>query len=175
MRKITNDELGRPNIEEFASMQKLRLTIVLDNVRSCNNIGSFFRTADAFAIEEIMLCGICATPPSRDIHKTALGAEQTVKWSYHPTTVEAITKLQNEGYIVFSVEQVEGATMLDQLQLDPSAKYAVVFGNEIEGVAQQVVDICNGAIEVPQVGTKHSINVSICGGIVLWEFFRQIR
>ena len=154
-------------------MEKLPLTVVLDNVRSMQNVGAFFRTGDAFAVEQILLCGITATPPARDIHKTALGAEQTVAWSYYPTTLEAVEQLRTEGYTLLAVEQVEGAVMLDQLEVDPAAKYALVFGNEVMGVDQAVVDRCDGAIEIPQIGTKHSINVSVSGGVVLWEFFRQ--
>ena len=154
-------------------MEKLPLTVVLDNVRSMQNVGAFFRTGDAFAVEQILLCGITATPPARDIHKTALGAEQTVAWSYYPTTLEAVEQLRAEGYTLLAVEQVEGAVMLDQLEVDPAAKYALVFGNEVLGVDQAVVDRCDGAIEIPQIGTKHSINVSVSGGVVLWEFFKQ--
>lgn len=173
MRKITNEELHRPSVEEFAAMQKLPLVVVLDNVRSMQNVGAFFRTGDAFAVERILLCGITATPPARDIHKTALGAEQTVAWSYHPTTLEAVEQLKAEGYTLLAVEQVEGAVMLDCVEVDPATKYALVFGNEVLGVDQAVVDRCDGAIEIPQIGTKHSINVSVSGGVVLWEFFKQ--
>lgn len=175
MKKILNSELGRPSGDEFASMDKQAVVVVLDNLRSGNNVGSFFRTADAFGMQEIVLCGICATPPSRDVHKTALGAENTVKWSYNQSAVDAVRALKADGYTVLAIEQVEGAIMLDRLAVDASKRYALVFGNEVEGVSQQVVDLCDGAIEVPQVGTKHSINVSVCGGLVLWEFFRQNR
>ena len=156
-------------------MEKLPLTVVLDNVRSMQNVGAFFRTGDAFAVEQILLCGITATPPARDIHKTALGAEQSVAWSYYPTTLEAVEQLRTEGYTLLAVEQVEGAVMLDQLEVDPAAKYALVFGNEVMGVDQAVGDRCDGAIEIPQIGTKHSINVSVSGGVVLWEFFKQSK
>jgi tRNA G18 (ribose-2'-O)-methylase SpoU len=173
MRKITNQELGRPSAEEFAAMEKMAVTVVLDNVRSAQNVGAFFRTGDAFAVERVMLCGITATPPSRDIHKSSLGAEFTVAWEYYQTTTEAVTMLKEQGYTVLAIEQVEGAVMLDKLDVDPTKKYAIVFGNEVMGVDQAVVDICDGAIEVPQVGTKHSINVSVCGGVVLWKFFER--
>jgi tRNA G18 (ribose-2'-O)-methylase SpoU len=173
MRKITNQELGRPSAEEFAAMEKMTVTVVLDNVRSAQNVGAFFRTGDAFAVERVMLCGITATPPSRDIHKSSLGAEFTVAWEYYQTTTEAVTMLKEQGYTVLAIEQVEGAVMLDRLDVDPTKKYAIVFGNEVMGVDQAVVDICDGAIEVPQVGTKHSINVSVCGGVVLWKFFER--
>lgn len=175
MRKITNEELGRPSLDEFAAMPKLPLVVVLDNVRSAQNVGSFFRTGDAFAVERIALCGITAAPPNREIHKTALGAEQSVRWTRHVSTVECIDELRAEGYRVLAVEQVEGAAMLDAVRIEPGAKYALVFGNEVEGVAQEAIDRCDGAVEIPQLGTKHSLNVSVSGGVVLWEFFCRIR
>ena len=173
MRKITNQELGRPSAEEFATMEKMAVTVVLDNVRSAQNVGAFFRTGDAFAVEKVLLCGITATPPSRDIHKSSLGAEFTVAWEYYNATTEAVTALKEQGYTVLAIEQVEGAAMLDKLEIDTTKKYALVFGNEVLGVDQTVVDICDGAIEIPQAGTKHSINVSVCGGVVLWKFFEK--
>lgn len=175
MRKITNQELNRPSADEFAAMKRIPVVVVLDNVRSAQNIGAFFRTGDAFAIERVSLCGITATPPSRDIHKSALGAELTVKWDYYPTTVECVEVLRAAGYTILVIEQVEGAVMLDELQVDPTLKYALIFGNEVEGVDQAVVDLADGAIEIPQVGTKHSVNVSVAGGIVLWPFFVGLR
>ena len=175
MRKITNEELGRPSAEEFAAMEKMPVTVVLDNVRSAQNVGAFFRTGDAFAVERIVLCGITATPPSRDIHKTALGAEMTVPWSYCASTVGCIAQLRAEGYAVYAVEQVEGAVMLDAFRAAPGVKYALVFGKEVDGVGQEAVDRCDGAVEIPQAGTKHSVNVSVSGGVVLWSFFCQIR
>ena len=159
MRKITNEELHRPSVEEFAAMPKLPLVVVLDNVRSAQNVGSFFRTGDAFAVERIALCGITAVPPCRELHKTALGAEQSVAWTHHASTVECIDGLRAAGYRVLAVEQVEGAAMLDALAVDPQARYALVFGNEVEGVSQEAVDRCDGAVEIPQLGTKHSLNV----------------
>ena len=174
MRKITNEELMRPSVEEFVEMEKMPVVVVLDNVRSMQNVGSFFRTGDAFAVEKIILCGITATPPARDIHKTALGAEMTVRWEYAEKTTEAVMRLKEEGYRVLAVEQVEGAVMLNDFRPDEGAKYALVFGNEVAGVEQQVVDLADGAIEIPQVGTKHSLNVSVSGGVVLWNFFCQI-
>ena len=164
MRKITNEELNRPSAGEFAAMEKMPVAVVLDNVRSLQNVGAFFRTGDAFAVERIALCGITATPPNRDIHKTALGAELTVPWTYHKTTEECIARLRAEGYRVYAVEQVEGAVMLGDFRAEPGVKYALVFGNEVMGVGQQAVDMCHGAIEIPQAGTKHSINVSVSGG-----------
>ncbi len=175
MRKITNEELNRPSVEEFSAMKRIPVRVVLDNVRSAQNVGAFFRTADAFAIEHIALCGITATPPSKEIHKTALGAELTVAWSYHSSTAECVAALKAEGYTVLAIEQVEDATMLDELKVDASTRYALVFGNEVAGVEQEVVDMCDGAIEIPQVGTKHSINVSVAGGVVLWPFFAELR
>ena len=175
MRKITNEELNRPSVEEFSAMKRIPVRVVLDNVRSAQNVGAFFRTADAFAIEHISLCGITATPPSKDIHKTALGAELTVAWSHNPSTPECVKELKSQGYKVLAIEQVEGAVMLDELKIEHNEKYALVFGNEVAGVAQDVVDLCDGAIEIPQVGTKHSVNVSVAGGIVLWPFFAALR
>ena len=154
-------------------MEKMAVTVVLDNVRSAQNVGAFFRTGDAFAVEKVLLCGITATPPSRDIHKSSLGAEFTVAWEYYNATTEAVTVLKEQGYTVLAIEQVEGAAMLDKLEIDTTKKYALVFGNEVLGVDQAVVDICDGAIEIPQAGTKHSINVSVCGGVVLWKFFEK--
>lgn len=174
MRKITNEELGRPTPEQFAAMEKMPVAVVLDNVRSLQNVGAFFRTADAFAVERIVLCGITATPPARDIHKTALGAELTVPWSYCPSTCEALDRLRTEGYRLYAVEQVEGSVPLDSFRADPETRYALVFGNEVAGVEQAAVDRCDGAVEIPQAGTKHSLNVSVSAGVVLWEFFRQI-
>ncbi len=174
MRKITNEELHRPTAEEYADMDKMTVTVVLDNVRSLQNVGSFFRTADAFAVERIALCGITATPPNRDIHKTALGAELTVSWDYFTTTDECVVRLREEGYRIYAVEQVEGAVMLNRFQAVQGEKYALVFGNEVAGVDQRVVDLCDGAIEIPQAGVKHSLNVSVSAGVVLWNFFKQI-
>lgn len=156
-------------------MDKMTVTVVLDNVRSAQNVGAFFRTGDAFAVEKVVLCGITATPPSREIHKSSLGAEFTVAWEHNPSTVDAVLQLKEQGYTTLAIEQVEGAVMLDKLEVDPAKKYALVFGNEVLGVDQAVVDICDGAIEIPQVGTKHSINVSVCGGVVLWKFFEKNR
>ena len=174
MRKITNEELNRLTPDEFAVAEKLPVEIVLDNIRSLNNVGSFFRTADAFACARVHLCGITATPPNREIHKTALGAELTVEWRQWSSTVECVKALKEEGVRVLAIEQVEGAVMLDRFQAEEGTKYAIVFGNEVLGVEQSVVDMCDGAIEIPQVGTKHSLNVSVSGGVVLWDFFCQI-
>lgn len=175
MRKLLNEELGRPTLEECATQDKLPVVIVLDNVRSAQNVGSFFRTADAFGIGRIALCGISATPPNREIHKTALGAEQSVEWSYHPTTLECIESLRQEGYRIIAIEQIEGATMLNNFRAESTERYALVFGNEVDGIDQAVADIVDGAIEIPQVGIKHSLNVSVSAGILMWELFRQMR
>lgn len=174
MRKLLNEELCRPTVEQYREAGKLPVVVVLDNVRSAQNVGSFFRTADAFAIERIELCGISATPPNRELHKTALGAEQSVAWRYHPTTLECVEQLRSEGYRIIAVEQIEGATMLDKLDVEPGVRYALIFGNEVDGVAQAVADVVDGAIEIPQAGIKHSLNVSVSAGVVMWEMFRQL-
>ena len=174
MRKLLNEELGRPTIEEYASVEKLPVVVVLDNVRSAQNVGSFFRTADAFGIEHIALCGISSTPPNREIHKTALGSEQSVAWSYYDTTLECVAKLREEGYRIIAIEQIEGSTMLNNFVAEKGMKYALIFGNEVEGVDQAVVDVVDGAIEIPQVGIKHSLNVSVSAGVLMWEMFRQL-
>ena len=171
MRKIANEELGRPTAEEFARMERMPVTVVLDNIRSAQNVGSFFRTADAFAAERICLCGITAVPPAREIHKTALGAELTVAWSRHERTADCLEALRREGCRILAVEQVEGSEGLDDFRPEAGVRYALVFGNEVEGVSQEAVDACDGAIEIPQAGTKHSLNVSVAGGVVLCKFF----
>ena len=175
MRKLKVTELNRISVKEFKEVDKLPLVVVLDNVRSQYNVGSVFRTSDAFRVECIYLCGISATPPHQEIHKTALGAEDTVNWEYYKDTKEAIIKLKSEGYYIYSVEQVEGSIMLENLQLDSSKKYAVVLGNEVKGVQQEIVDISDGCIEIPQYGTKHSLNVSTAAGIIIWDFFKLLR
>lgn len=175
MRKITNEELHRLTPAEFAEAPKLPVEIVLDNIRSLNNVGSFFRTADAFAAARVHLCGITAAPPNREIHKTALGAELTVDWQQWRSTVGCIAALKAEGCCVLAVEQVEGATMAGVWRAERGVRYAVVFGNEVFGVDQAAVDMCDGAIEIPQAGTKHSLNVAVSGGVILWEMFRQLR
>jgi tRNA G18 (ribose-2'-O)-methylase SpoU len=174
MRKLLNEELGRPSLEEYAQIEKLPVTVVLDNVRSAQNVGSFFRTADAFGIEHVALCGISCTPPNREIHKTALGAELSVAWSYFETTLECVEKLRSEGYRILAIEQIENSTMLNKFCAEPNTKYALVFGNEVEGVDQAIADVVDGAIEIPQVGIKHSLNVSVSAGILMWEMFCQV-
>ena len=175
MRKLKITELNRISIEEFKEADKLPLVVVLDDIRSLHNIGSVFRTADAFRIECIYLCGITATPPHPEMHKTALGAEFTVDWKYVNNAVETGDNLRSEGYVVYSVEQAEGSIMLDELTLDRSKKYAVVMGNEVKGVQQEVIDHSDGCIEIPQYGTKHSLNVSVTAGIVIWDLFKKLK
>ena len=175
MRKLKITELNRISIEEFKEADKLPLVIVLDDIRSLHNIGSVFRTADAFRIECIYLCGITATPPHPEMHKTALGAEFTVDWKSDNNADETVDNLRSEGYVVYSVEQAEGSIMLDELTLDRSKKYAVVMGNEVKGVQQEVIDHSDGCIEIPQYGTKHSLNVSVTAGIVIWDLFKKLK
>jgi len=172
MKKLKITEMNRLTIEEFKEQPKTSLVVVLDNVRSLHNVGSVFRTADAFLVETVYLCGITSTPPHAEIHKTALGAENTVNWKYFENTHVAIAELKAQGYIIFAIEQAVGSTMLPDLKLDASKKYAVILGNEVKGVQQSVVDACDGCIEIPQFGTKHSLNVSVTGGIIIWEFFK---
>jgi len=164
--------MNRLTIEEFKEEKKTPLVVILDNVRSLHNVGSVFRTADAFLLEGVYLCGITSTPPHAEIHKTALGAENTVGWKYYEDTHVALEELKEQGYTVFAIEQAEGSTKLPDLKLDASKKYAVILGNEVKGVQQSVVDACDGCIEIPQFGTKHSLNVSVTGGIIIWEFFK---
>ncbi len=168
-RKLKITELNRISVEAFKEADKLPLVVVLDNVRSLHNIGSVFRTSDAFRVECICLCGITAVPPHAEIHKTALGAEDTVDWKYYQNTVDAVDELKQNGYTVFSIEQAEGSTMLDKWEMDRNKKYAIVFGNEVKGVEQEVIDHSDGCIEIPQYGTKHSLNVSVTAGIVIYE------
>ena len=174
MRKLKITEMNRLTPEEFKARAKTPLVVVLDNVRSLHNVGSVFRTSDAFLIHSVLLCGITSTPPHAEIHKTALGAENTVDWKYFENTIDAISDLKKQGYVVFAIEQAEGSTLLPDLSLDQSKKYAVVLGNEVKGVQQAVVDMCDACIEIPQLGTKHSLNVSVTGGIIIWEFFNKL-
>lgn len=174
-RKLKITELNRISAEEFKKADKLPLVVILDNVRSLHNIGSVFRTSDAFRVECIYLCGITATPPHPEMHKTALGAEFTVDWKYVNNAVEAVDNLRQEGYIVFSVEQTENSIMLEDIQLEQGKRYAVVLGNEVKGVQQEVIDHSDGCIEIPQYGTKHSLNVSVTAGIVIWDLFKQLK
>lgn len=168
MRKWTMEELNRKTVDGFKKADKNKIVVVLDNIRSMHNVGSVFRSADAFLVEAIYLCGLTPQPPHRDIHKTALGATETVQWEYSPSTVEVISRLKGEGYRVYAIEQVEGSISLEKLETDAD-KIAVVFGNEVEGVSNEVLSICDGCIEIPQMGMKHSLNISVSAGIVLWE------
>ncbi|MGM9675269.1 MAG: RNA methyltransferase [Bacteroidaceae bacterium] len=170
MRKLTVLEMNRMSVEDFHKADKLPLVVVLDNVRSMYNVGSVFRTGDAFRIAGIMLCGITCRPPHVEIHKTALGAEDSVEWEYFEHTTDAVEKLRERGFTILAVEQCEGSTMLQHFRADRERKYAVVLGNEVKGVQQQVVDNCDGCLEIPQFGTKHSMNVSVTAGIVIWHF-----
>ena len=172
MRKLSMDELNRLSKDDFEQADKLPIIIVLDNIRSLSNVGAFFRTADAFRIEELFLCGITACPPHREIHKTALGADETVKWRYFDTTETACQTLKAKGYKIFAVEQVEGSVPLQDFAFESHTAY--VLGNEVEGVSEEALSYCDGAIELPQAGTKHSINVSVCAGIVMWKLFEQL-
>ena len=172
MRKLTVEDMHRIDVETFKQSEKLPLVMVLDNVRSLHNVGSVLRTADAFRIEAVYMCGITATPPSAEIHKTALGAEDSVNWQYFEDTMQAVDKLKNEGYTVLAVEQVEGSLKLGNFAFEPQKKYALIMGNVVKGVRQDVVDACHQALEIPQYGTKHSMNVSVTAGIVMWEVER---
>ncbi|NDW12134.1 TrmH family RNA methyltransferase [Bacteroides sp. 214] len=174
MRKLKITELNRITAEEYKEAKKIPLVVILDDIRSLHNIGSVFRTADAFRVSAIYLCGITAIPPHPEIHKTALGAEFSVDWYYSKDTVEAVKSLQEDGYFIYSIEQVEGSVMLNELQLDKTKKYAVILGNEVKGVKQEVIDASDTCIEIPQYGTKHSLNVSVTAGIVIWDLFNKL-
>jgi len=175
MRKLKLDELNRPDVEEFKSQEKLPVVVVLDNVRSMHNVGSVFRTADGFALEKVVLCGITAQPPHREIEKTALGATQSVDWTHYADTVTAVTALRALGYEIIAIEQAEHSTMLNNFTPDQSKKYALVFGNEVDGVSDEVMAKIDECIEIPQFGTKHSFNITISAGIVFWDFFSKLR
>ena len=166
--------MNRLSVDEFKQAEKLPLIVVLDDVRSMHNVGSVFRTGDAFRIEAVYLCGITSTPPMAEIHKTALGAENSVSWKYFPTAMEALQELKTNGYEIYSVEQAHGSTMLQDFQPNTNQKYAVVLGNEVKGVHQEVIDASDGCLEIPQFGTKHSMNVSVTAGIIIWHFAKII-
>lgn len=174
MRKLRNSELGRKSVKEYKKADKSPIIVVLDNVRSLNNIGSVFRTSDAFLVNAVYLCGITAIPPNKGIQKTALGATESVPWKYFESTVEAIHELKADGYDIISVEQAEEAVSLENFILEKTGKYAVVFGHEVRGVSQEVVDLSDHCVEIPQFGTKHSFNISVSAGIVLWELFNRL-
>jgi len=175
MRKLENSELGRKSVDDFKEAQKTPLILILDDIRSLNNIGSVFRTADAFLIEKIYLCGITATPPNKEIHKTALGATETVAWEHRQDVQSVIKKLKDEGVKVFAIEQVENAVFLQDFETNKQTKYALVFGNEVFGVNQNAIALCDGTIEIPQLGTKHSLNIAVSAGIVVWDLFKKMR
>jgi tRNA G18 (ribose-2'-O)-methylase SpoU len=174
MRKLENSELDRKSVDEFKKSEKTPLILVLDDIRSLHNIGSVFRTADAFLVEKIILCGITATPPNKEIHKTALGATETVAWEHHENVLEVIENLKKENILTMAIEQVESSVFLQDFQVEKNQKYALVFGNEVFGVAQEAVAICDGCIEIPQLGTKHSLNIAVSAGIVVWDLFKKI-
>ena len=174
MQKLKVTEMNRLTVEEFKKKEKTPLIVVLDNVRSLHNVGSIFRTADAFLLQAVYLCGITSTPPNAELHKTALGAENSVEWIYFEETQKALEELHKEKYKIFAIEQARESLPLNTIQLNSEEKYAIVLGNEVKGVQQAVVDACDGCIEIPQYGTKHSLNVSIAGGIVIWEFFKKL-
>ena len=174
MRKLLNAELHRKTVDKYKESAKTPIVVVLDNVRSLNNIGSIFRTADAFLLEAIYLCGISATPPHKDIHKTALGAEDSVSWKYFTNCSLAVDELKQAGYELIAVEQTVDSVSLEIFPMEADKKYALIFGNEVKGVAQEIIDGCDGCVEIPQFGTKHSFNVSVSAGIVLWELYRKI-
>ena len=175
MRKLKNSELDRLTVDEFKKTDKIPLIVILDNIRSLNNIGSVFRTSDAFLIEKIYLCGITAQPPHKDIHKTALGATETVAWEYAENTLEIAEKLKSENVIVCAIEQAENSTMLQDFIIKPNQKYAIVMGNEVKGVQPEVVSASHFCVEIQQFGTKHSLNISVSCGVVLWDFFKKFR
>lgn len=169
MRKLSNDELGRKSINDYSASAKTPVSLILDNVRSANNVGSIFRTSDAFLIEQIYLCGITPYPPNRDIHKTALGATDSVPWKYFDRSIDAVETLKKNHYNIYCLEQTEGCISLDTFQINPNARYAFVFGHEAKGVKQELIDQSDGAIAIPQFGTKHSFNIAVSVGIVLWD------
>lgn len=174
MRKLRNNELGRISVDEFKNSTKTPLIVILDNIRSLNNVGSVFRTSDAFLIEKIYLCGITATPPNKEIHKTALGATESVDWEYKEDTLELIQELKEQDITIASIEQAENSTMLDKFTPESNKKLAVVFGNEVKGVQQEVVSASDYCIEIPQLGTKHSLNISVSCGVVLWDLSQKM-
>lgn len=174
MRKLRTIEMQRLTVEEFREAPKMPLVVVLDDVRSMHNVGSVLRTADAFRISEVVLCGITGRPPHAEIHKTALGAEDSVSWRYVPSVIDAVKQLKVAGYEVLAVEQAEGSTFLHQFQPEPDCRYAVILGNEVKGVHQEAIDLCDGCLEIPQFGTKHSLNVSVTAGIIIYHFAQPL-
>jgi tRNA G18 (ribose-2'-O)-methylase SpoU len=175
MRKLKNEELNRLSVEDFKKAKKTPVVIILDNIRSFNNVGSAFRTADAFRLEALYLCGITARPPHREIHKTALGATESVDWKYFNSTNEAVTLLKNDGYEIICIEQVDNSMMLNDFKPQTDKKYALVFGNEVKGVDDKIITMCDQCIEIPQIGTKHSLNITVSLGIVVWDFYSKLN
>lgn len=175
MKKLSMEELQRSSIQDFRNIKKFPIVVVLDNVRSMSNVGSIFRTCDGFAVEQLFLCGITAQPPHKEITKTALGATESVKWAYHEDVVDCITSLKKQEFKIFLVEQTDNSVMLDQFLYQKNDKIAIVLGNEVFGVEERLLPICDGVIEIPQFGTKHSFNVTIAGGIVIWEIVKQMK
>lgn len=175
MRKLENSELDRKSVADFHEAAKTPIIIILDDVRSLNNIGSVFRTADAFLIEKIYLCGITATPPNKEIHKTALGATETVSWQHYENIIDVIDELKRSGTAIYAVEQVEDSISLETFEIPKNKTTALIFGNEVFGVSQNAIEICDGTIEIPQLGTKHSLNISVSAGVVIWDLFKKLR
>lgn len=175
MRKLANEELDRLSQDEFKTAEKTPVIVILDDIRSLNNIGSVFRTSDAFLIEKVLLCGITATPPNKEIHKTALGATESVAWEYYSDISSALEHLKEEKVRIFAIEQIENSISLEEFEMNPNERYAIIFGNEVFGVSEKAIEYCDGAIEIPQLGTKHSLNIAVSAGIVLWEFARKLR
>ena len=175
MRKLENKELDRKTIKDFKSAKKTPIIIILDDIRSLHNIGSVFRTADAFLIEKIYLCGITAIPPNKEIHKTALGATETIAWQHFENILDCVKYLKNQNTKVFAIEQTENAVFLQNFETDTNQKYAIIFGNEVFGVSQQAIEVCDGVIEIPQLGTKHSLNIAVSVGIVVWDIFKKLN
>ncbi len=171
MRKLKLDELGRVSTDEYKSIDKIPVVVVLDNIRSMHNVGAVFRTADAFLIEKVYLCGITATPPHKEIHKTAIGATESVDWEYEENALSLIDKLRQDNYTIISIEQVENSVSFPEYEVNPTQKYVIVMGNEVDGVQQEIIDKTDVCLEIPQSGTKHSLNVSVCTGIVLWKWY----
>ncbi|HWD89619.1 MAG TPA: RNA methyltransferase [Mucilaginibacter sp.] len=174
MRKLKLDELNRASVSEFKEQEKLSIVVILDNVRSMHNVGSVFRTCDGFAVEKICLCGITGQPPHREIEKTALGATQSIDWTYYVDPLQAVQELRKDGYIIIAIEQAEKSIMLNEFEAEPSKKYALIFGNEVNGVSEEVMKVIDKCIEIPQFGTKHSFNIVVSAGIVLWDFFNKL-
>ncbi len=174
MRKLNNNELGRKSVDQFRESEKSPFVIVLDNVRSLNNVGTVFRNSDAFLVRKICLCGITPVPPHRDIQKTALGSTESVEWIYYPSTTDAVKELKNEGFMIVGIEQTDESAGLQDMEIEPGRNYALVFGHEVNGVSQEIIDMCDRCLEIPQFGTKHSFNISVSTGIVLWELSRKL-